>query len=96
VALKKVIGVEVKVSKDGEGRLLTQIVAGRPAGAGVVGEVQHGEDRTEPFGQFSLGRHPVWDVCRLDLVFGPDDALGHRGLGDEECAGHLIGGEAAK
>ena len=76
--------------------LLAQVVAGGPAGARVVGQVEDGQHRTEPLRQLRLGRHAVRDVGRLDLVLCPDEPLGHRRLGDQEGARHLGGREATE
>jgi hypothetical protein len=44
---------------------------------------------------FRLLRHPERDPGRLDPLFGPADALRHRGLRNEEGAGDLPSGQAA-
>ena len=47
-------------------------------------------------GQLVILRHAVRDARRLDLALGTDQALGHGWLGDEEGAGHLLGGQSAE
>ena len=42
------------------------------------------------------GRHPVRDAGVTDLVLGPDQALGHRRLGDQERPRDLGGGQAGQ
>jgi len=43
-----------------------------------------------------IGRHPEREAGSLDLALGPHQPLGHDGLGDQEGAGDLAGGQAAK
>ena len=75
---------------------MSQVVARRPVGPGVVGQVEDGQDRPEALGQFRLTRDPIRDVGGLDLVLGPDESLGHRRFGDQEGPGHLGRGQATE
>ena len=57
-------------------------------------QVDHGEHGPQPVGQLGGAGDPVGDVVGLDLLLGPDDPLGHRGLGHQERLGDLGGLEA--
>ena len=71
-------------------------VAGGGAVALVEDEVEDGLDGGEALGQGGGGGDLVGDAGFVDLAFGADDALGEGGLGEQEGAGDLGGGEAAE
>src|SRR5881398_3944837 len=54
-------------------------------------DLEHGFQARRKLSAF---RHAIRNVCGDDLALGPDDALGHRRLGDEERGRDLLGGEA--
>ena len=62
----------------------------------VEDQVQDGEHTRQAFGQELGRRHAVGDRGLADLVLGADEALRHRGLGDQEGSGDLARGESAQ
>ena len=59
----------------------------------VEDQVDHPEHGLEPFRQQVVGWHPVRDAGVADLLLGPNQPLGERRLGDQECPGDLGGGQ---
>ncbi|ODU05164.1 MAG: hypothetical protein ABS81_08335 [Pseudonocardia sp. SCN 72-86] len=62
----------------------------------VEDQVDDGEDGVETFPQQVRGRHAERDGGGLDLAFRAHETLRHRGFGDEEGAGDLVGREPAE
>ena len=62
----------------------------------VEDEVDDGEHAVQAVGHLGVDRHLVRDVRGGDLALGAHEALGHRGLGDEEGARDLRRGQAAE
>ena len=81
-------------------RLVTQVRSNELAGGRGVSlvedQVQDGEHARQAFGQELGGRDTVGDRRLPDLALGPNEALGHRRLRDEEGTGDLAGREAAE
>jgi hypothetical protein len=70
----------------------------RAGGGGVPGreeQVHHREHRLDALRQLGDGRHAVGDAGGRDLLLGAGDPCRHRGLGHQEGASHLGGGQAA-
>ena len=64
--------------------------------AGRVEAVDHRAHGGQAIGELVLGRHPVGDVGRRDLLPSPGQALRRRGFSGEEHAGDLRRGETAE
>ena len=62
----------------------------------VEDQVDDGEDRGEAVREQMSRRYPEGNAGGLDLLLRPEEPLGHRLLGDEECAGDLLGLQAAQ
>ncbi len=73
-----------------------QVLAGRRGVALIEDQVDDGEYGAQPFGQIGVLRHAVGNARVADLALGADQSLGHGRLGDQERAGDLGGGQAAK
>jgi hypothetical protein len=65
---------------------------GVPAG---VEQVDDGQHRINPFGQFGARRHGIGNAGGGDLLLGAGQARRHRGLGDEESLGDVRRRQAA-
>ncbi len=73
----------------------TRCVADRCRVAGGEDQVYDVEDGADPLGELVRRRHPVRDPGGDDLLLGPGDPRGHRGLLHQERAGHLGRGQTA-
>ena len=79
------------------GRQLGAVQArARRAGVALVeDQVEHVQDRAEPFGALRARGHAERDAAVLDALLGPADAPGHGRLRHQERPGDLGGGQAA-
>src|SRR5262245_22385961 len=62
----------------------------------VEDEINHREYRVESFSQEMAGRHLIWDARLGDLVLGPHQPLGKRGLRHQERPSDLLGRQPAQ
>ena len=72
------------------------VVAGGGGVALVEDEVDDPEHRREPRGAVGAARHLEGHALGGERALGADDALRDGRLRDEECAGNLVGGQAAE
>ena len=73
-----------------------QRVAGRDGVALVEDEIERRQHGAQTGREIGVARHLVGDAGRSDLRLRAHHALGHGGLGDQERARHLGGGQAAE
>src|SRR4051794_31292012 len=96
-----VVGHQLAQQQAEPDRLVAQLLAYETVALGrgialVEDQIHHAEHPAHPIRDLGVARHLVRDPRVGDLPLGPDDALPHRRLGNQERARDLAGREATE